>query len=280
MRTYFQATLCLFILLTTLLGGAAFVKAEEPVATSPEATEILFIGKQPDHPWGSHMYLHTCEVLAKCLRLTEGVETVLADRWPKDEDDLQNVKTVVVYSSPAAEMLLDSPHRNEFDRLMKQGVGLVTIHWASTVQKENFERLGPRWMSYLGGTWISNVGLSTSTSPLKQLDPSHPICRGWSSYELHDEYYLNPVIGEDAKPLLQVHTKDQDVVVGWAFERDDGGRAYGTTLGHYYRNFQNEAFRRTLINAILWSAHLEVPKEGAPVSLGEADLQLPVEPEE
>jgi len=248
-------------------------------ATSPESTKILLIGKQPDHPWGTHMYLHTCEMLAKCLRLTEGVETTIADRWPDNEDDLQNVKTMVVYSSHAAEMLLDSPHRDEMDRLMKQGVGLVTIHWASSVKEKNFERLGPRWMSYLGGTWISNVGLSTSSSPLKQLNPSHPICRGWSSYELHDEYYLNPVINEKAQPILQVRTNDQEVVVGWAFEREDGGRAYGTTLGHYYRNFQNEAFRRTLVNAILWSAHLEVPADGAPVNLSEADLALPPEPE-
>jgi len=38
--------------------------------------------------------------------------------------------------------------------------------------------------------------------------------------------------------LKKSSTKGQDVTVGWAVERPDGGRAYGTTLGHFYENFQ------------------------------------------
>jgi len=190
------------------------------------------------------------------------------------------VKTIVVYTSPAAELLLDGPHRDDVDRLMKRGVGLVTIHWASSVQMENLARLGDRWMSYLGGTWVSNVGLSTDTSELTQLDPKHAICRGWSNYELHDEYYLNPTVTERAKPLLQVTTKGQDVTVGWATERPDGGRAYGTTLGHFYENFQREPFRRTIVNAILWTAHVEVPDDGARVNVSDEILMLPPEPKQ
>jgi len=86
--------------------------------------KLLLIGKEPDHPVGTHMYL------------------------------------------------------------MGKGVGPVTIHWASSIHKENLERLGPRWLSYLGRTWVSNVGLHTGDSPLKQLQPDHPICRGWREYEL------------------------------------------------------------------------------------------------
>ncbi len=106
---------------------------------------------------------------------------------------------------------------------MKSGVGLVTIHWASSVMQQDFERLGDRCMTYLGGTWISNVGLSTEDSPLKQLLPEHPVCRGRSEYELNDEYYLNPTLGK-AKPLLQVQAKGKELVVGWVHQRDDGGR--------------------------------------------------------
>jgi type 1 glutamine amidotransferase len=184
----------------------------------------------------------------------------------------------VVYTSPAAEFLLDGPHRDDFEKAMKQGTGLVTIHWASSIKQENLDRLGDRWIGYLGATWISNVGLSTDTSELKQLAPKHPICRGWSPYELHDEYYLNPKLGIDAQGLLQVTTKGQDVVVGWAFERKDGGRAYGTTLGHFYRNFEREPFRRAIVNAILWTAHVEVPEGGAKVDVAADVLALPPEP--
>lgn len=244
-------------------------------AAEKSNAKVLLIAKQPDHPYGTHMYLHTCEMLGKCLELTEGVETVVSDGWPEDEKVLEDVSTIVIYTTPAAEFLLDGPQRDEVAALMNKGVGLVTIHWASSVNKDNLERLGPTWLSYLGGTWVSNVGLHTGESPLKQLKPDHPICRGWEEYELHDEYYLNPTITEKATPLLQVTAPDKPVVVGWACEREDGGRAFGTTLGHFYGNFQREPFRRMIVNAILWTAKVEVPEEGANVELSEEELELP-----
>lgn len=73
--------------------------------------KILLIGKNPDHPYGSHMYLHTCGMLAKCLELTPGIETVVSNGWPNDPATLEGVKTIVVYTSPAAELLLDGPQR-------------------------------------------------------------------------------------------------------------------------------------------------------------------------
>ncbi len=238
-------------------------------------TRILFIASEPDHPYGSHMYQHTCGVLAKCVELTPGVEAVVSKGWPKDARALEGVKAIVLYSSPGAELLLEGEHRNKVDELMKQGVGLVAIHWAATVKKADYERLAPVWLSYLGGTWISNVGLSNGKGPLKRLIPEHPICRGWQMQQIDDEYYLNPVI-KQARPLLQVREPGgKDVIVGWVYERKSGGRSFGTTLGHPYRNFQQEPFRRMIVNGILWSAHLDVPREGAPVNLSAALLELP-----
>jgi type 1 glutamine amidotransferase len=262
--------------LLTLLVLAAVgpAVADEKPATNGR---VLLIGKQPDHRYGSHMYLHTSRMLGECARLN-GFEPVVSDGWPTDAALLKDVKTIVVYTNPAAEFLLDSPHRDEVLRVLQQGVGLMTIHWASTVKKENLERLGDRWISLLGGTWISNVGLSTDRQELKQLVPGHPICRGWSNYELYDEYYLNPLI-KQAQPLLQVRTKDQDVVVGWAYERPDGGRSFATTLGHFYSNFEREPFRRMTVNGILWTAKAEVPEGGARIDVAEEFLKLPPAPE-
>lgn len=257
-----------FISLLTLLLGVVPAVAQSP-------TKIHFIGKEPDHPFGTHMYMHTCGMLAKCVALTPGVKATVSSGWPKEPAALAGVKCIVVYTSPAAELLLDGPHRDQFEKLMKNGVGLVTIHWASSVNKNNLQRLGDTWLDYLGGTWVSNVGLSGGTSPLKQLVPDHPVCRGWKEYEINDEYYLNPVI-KKATPLLQVQEKKgQTVIVGWVHTRPDGGRAFATTLGHPYKNFQLEPFRRMITNAILWSAHIEVPAAGAPVNLDPEDLALP-----
>lgn len=243
-----------------------------------EPAKVLIIGKQPDHPYGSHMYLHTAGVLAKCLELTPGARAEVSDGWPQGAAQLAGVKSIVVYTNPAAELLLDGPQRDEVAKLVKGGVGLVTIHWASSVKKDNFERLGPTWLDYMGGTWVSNVGLAWGKSPLTQLQPDHPIARGWDEYEIDDEFYLNPTI-EKAKPFLSVidpNTKQQ-AIVGWTHERDGGGRSFATTLGHPYKNFQREPFRRMIANAILWTAHIEVPEAGARVDVAEEVLALPPE---
>lgn len=265
------------ILSTVLVAAGCMVALTSADADESSPAKILLIGKQPDHPFGTHMYMHTQQMLAKCLQKTDGVQTVVSQGWPDDPDTLKDVRAIVVYSSPAAEFLLDGPGADRLHTMMQNGVGLVTIHWASSVFEKNLDRLGDRWMDYMGGVWVSNYGLSTDTSRLKQLDPDHPVCRGWEEYDLHDEFYLKPVI-KAATPLLRVTTKGEDVVVGWVYERSDGGRAYATTLGHFYENFQIEAFRRTIVNAILWAAHVEVPAAGAAVDLSEQDLQLPPKP--
>jgi type 1 glutamine amidotransferase len=207
------------------------------------------------------------------------VTTEISDGWPKDAKTLTGVKAIVVYTSPGAEMLLDGTQRDEVDKLVKQGVGIVTIHWASAIKKENVERLGPTWLNYMGGMWVSNVGLGWGKSPLRQLEADHPICRGWKEYEIDDEFYLNPTI-EKAKPLLSVVDpgSKKEVIVGWVYERDEDngrGRSFATTLGHPYANFQREPFRRMIVNAILWSAKVDVPEGGANVDLSEEALALP-----
>ena len=252
-------------------------------ALDPAPVKVLFIGKAPDHPHGTHMYMHTSRVLARCierngtLEKNGGVRAIVSNGWPKDPKALEGVRAIVLYATPGAEFLLDGPGAREFQAMVRRGVGVVTLHWASSVFEKNLDRLAGPWGEIFGGYWVSNYGLSTDRSPLKQLVPDHPICRGWKEYELHDEFYLKPVI-ERATPLLRVTTKGQDVIVGWAYERPGGGRAYATTLGHYYRNFQIDAFRRMVVNAILWTAKIEVPETGSDVALSATELELPPKP--
>lgn len=253
-----------------LLLGTSLLEAQR--------TRVLLIGKEADHPYGTHMYMHTLGMLAECLKQQSNVETIVSQGWPSEDGKLDAISTIVLYTSPGAEFLLDGPGAGKLDQMMKQGVGLVTLHWGSAVYEKNLGRLGPTWGNYLGGFWVSNYGLSTDKSWLKQLRPEHPICRGWKEYELHDEFYLRPVMRQ-AKPLLQVTTKEESVTVGWTHERPGGGRSFGTTLGHFYRNFQIESFRRMVVNGILWTAQMEVPEQGANVDLDPSLLALPPDPE-
>jgi type 1 glutamine amidotransferase len=246
------------------------------VGAEPAKTKIVLVGTEPDHPYASHMYLHECQMLAQCLRLTPLVEALVVQDWPREPDTLEGVRSLVYYSRPAGDIVLSKGHREPFEKMMSQGVGYVAIHWATDANPER----GPAYLDVLGGWFnFAHSGLNITTSPLEQIAPDHPVCRGWKAYPLHDEFYLNLKFHPRTQPLLKVRVDGQDQTVAGALERggEGGGRSFGTTLGHFHENFEIEAFRRFIINGILWTAGLEVPATGAPVNVSEADLKLPPE---
>ena len=237
---------------------------------------ILLIGHKPDHPPKAHVYLPTCELLAKCLRQTVGVETVVSNEWPKDEKVAERADALVLYTNPGAERTLQGSGAKAFEAMMKRGAGLVAIHWATGINKRNFPRFGDKWIDYLGGAWISlSASVTFGESPLMQVDPKHPICRGWKQYVLADEWYFNPIVGKNSSVLLKVNHDGKDLPVAWTTERPNGGRSFGTTIGHFHRNFGNDPFRKMIVNGILWSAKLKVPEQGGPCELAPDDPLFP-----
>jgi trehalose utilization protein len=50
--------------------------------------------------------------------------------------------------------------------------------------------------------------------------------------------------------------------VAWAYERPSGGRGFGFTGGHNHVSWQDDNYRKVMLNAILWTAGMEVPKNG------------------
>jgi hypothetical protein len=258
------------------------VSSEEQLADDHPPTvpkrRIVLIPTVLDHPWATHMYRAGCELLAACLNRHPDVEAVVSpdDGWPRDPAILEGVDAIVFYSCPAADLLLAPENRDAAQQLMKDGVGLVAIHWATGTTKDQF---GPAYLDLLGG-WFSfaHSGLKVDKQPLTQVDPKHPVCRGWEPYDLRDEFYLNLKFHPAAKPIVQVNVDGVNQTVAWAFDRPAGGRSFGTTLGHFHDNFAIEAFRQAIVNGVLWSAGAEVPENGADVDLPNAALQLPQAP--
>lgn len=268
-----QATAWLAALMVGL--GCAATRATEPGRIAGDGggsdrVRVLLIGHQPDHPPGTHLYLEACELLAKCLRQSPGVEAIVSDGWPRDPVQLQDVDAIVLYSSPGADLLFKGEHAQTVQKMLKEGVGLVALHWATGVHGQEESELGERYLRELGGLFcFAFSGLDTSESKVEQLQADHPVCRGWQDFALTDEFYLNVKILPESRPLLQVSVKGNEHIVGWVYERPDshGGRSYGNVLGHFHELFQQEPFRRMLVNGILWAARREVPKQGAPCAL-------------
>lgn len=249
------------------------IAADEP---TPKV-RILLIATKRDHPWASHMYQQDCALLARCLNQTPGIDAVVCPTqdWPADPALLRDVKSIVFYSRSAGDIILAPQRRETVRKLLSSGVGYTALHWGTGCDDL---KLGAEYEKILGG-WFNfdHSKLDVGNAQLVQVAPDHPICHGWKSYEIHDEFYLRTKFDPKAIPVLKVNVKGNDEVVGWVLERTDsnGGRSFGFTLGHFHENFGIEAFRRAIVNGILWTAHVDVPADGAPVRATEEDLKLP-----
>ncbi|RUL85267.1 ThuA domain-containing protein [Tautonia sociabilis] len=242
----------------------------------PGATKILLIGKDRDHPPATHEYMAECALLKTCLEQTPGVEAVVSNGWPTAPEAVEGVDAIVLYTANGGDVLLDPSHREQAERLAADGVGLVALHWGTGASAGN----GPRYLELMGGWFSREIGseIPVVDSAIRPADPSHPIARGWEATPMRDEYYIKLKHLDEARPVILAEVQGTDAPVGWIYERPGGGRSFGYVCGHFHHCFAIPAFRRSVVNGILWAAGLEVPEGGAPVEASEADLTLPPDP--
>jgi type 1 glutamine amidotransferase len=238
-------------------------------------TKILLIGKDLDHPRNTHTYISDCELLAKCLRQTPGVETVVSNGWPKDPEAIRDLKAIVLHTRLGGTVLFRGPQRREVEEMIKRGVGVTAIHWGTGAETPE----GDLWLHAMGG-WFNaeRDGFSrylVQTSTLHRADPSHPVCRGWKDYGLREEYYFKLRFLPEARPVMSTVVEGSDYPIGWVYERPGGGRSFGFVGGHFHDNFGEKPFRQAVVNGILWTAHIDIPENGAPISITAKDMELP-----
>src|SRR5690606_24571164 len=106
----------------------------------------------------------------------------------------------------------------------------------------------------------------------------HPITQGVGPLEVRDEVYYalktSPKSGR-LTPLVAVPLDNTDQMVGWAWERQDGGRSFGFSGLHFHANWSRPEYRRLVAQGILWTLKQPIPNGGLPVPATEEDLKLP-----
>jgi type 1 glutamine amidotransferase len=178
-------------------------------------------------------------------------------------------------------------HLDEFDALMKKGTGVVMIHWATEAEKGE---PGDKFLEWMGGFCDLDWSVNPHWTPNFKDFPAHPISNGVKPFRVNDEWYYHMRFTDDMKgvtpilsdlpPLETLRRKDgarsgnpavrkavesgQSQHVAWAYERPGGGRGFGFTGAHNHVNWQDDNFRRVVLNAILWTAGVEVPQDGCP----------------
>lgn len=257
-------------------------------AVAADKTKIVFVAGKKSHGWGAHEHKAGSMLLANRLnRNMPGVEAVVvAEGWPEDNGVFEGAAAVVFFCDGYGGHVL-KPHLDYFASLAKEGVGLVTIHWATEVQRGE---MADKFLEWQGGfcdvDWSVNPHWTADFSVL----PDHPITRGVKPFKINDEWYYHMRFAEDMKgvtPILSAlppmetlsrgdgprsgNPSVREAVangevqhVAWAFDRADGGRGFGFTGGHVHDNWADDNFRTLMLNAICWAAKVEVPEGGVP----------------
>jgi trehalose utilization protein len=141
----------------------------------------------------------------------------------------------------------------------------------------------------MGGYCDLNWSVNPHWAPNFDNFPDHPIANGVEPFSVDDEWYYHMRFVEDLEgvtPILSdlpgpetltrpdgARSGNPDVRravangerqhVAWAYERPEGkGRGFGFTGAHNHVSWQDENFRKVMLNAILWTAGAEVPEGG------------------
>ncbi|MEO8663651.1 MAG: ThuA domain-containing protein [Bryobacteraceae bacterium] len=240
--------------------------------------KIVLVAGTQSHGPGDHEYKAGCILLAKFLKQNGVSDAVVVNGgWPEDESVFEGASAIVLYMDGGDHHpILKGDRLATIGKLMRKGVGLACLHYAVEVPKE---AAGSQFLEWLGGYYERPY----STNPFNDADlvkatPDHPISRGWQSFQLRDEWYYRMRFQEGDKRVTPILTsmlpKDAPnrEVLAWATERADGGRGFGFTGLHVHKNWGVPEFRQLLINAILWTAKVDVPKGGAHCDLDPDDL--------
>jgi type 1 glutamine amidotransferase len=168
----------------------------------------------------------------------------------------------------------DAQFMEELDRRMEQGMGILVLHFSLIVQNP---RSREYWLDWIGGYHLhGHSRLKVDRTEAVPAAPGHPILRGVRAWTTDHEYYFNQFFRENDKrrtPILTSMLPSDDPerhVIAWAVERDGGGRGFAFTGGHFHKNMSVEDYRRMILNAILWTARIPVPKEGVASSMSES----------
>jgi putative membrane-bound dehydrogenase-like protein len=267
------------------------------------AKKVVFVAGTRSHGYGSHEHNAGCQLLARSLQqaMPDYEVVVNLNGWPKEESFFKGADTIVMYADGGKRHPV-IPHLAQADSLAKQGVGIVCIHYGVEVPKGE---AGDKFVDWIGGYFETEWSVNPHWTAEFKKFPDHPVSQGVKPFAINDEWYYHMRFRKDMQgvtPILTAippastlsrpdgphsgnphvrKTVGQPQHVGWVSERPGGGRGFGFTGGHYHWNWGDPNFRKVVLNAIVWTAHGEVPKGGVsdkPVTLEQLEENQDYDP--
>jgi hypothetical protein len=272
------------------------------VAAAAADKTVLLIAGPPSHGPGEHEHNAGVQLFAKCLAEIPNLETRVArGGWPADAAALEGVDAIVIYSDGGRRHPALGGPLAVLAPMMARGVGFGLLHYA--VEPTTTEGQ-PEFLRWAGGAFEVNWSVNPSWDAAIETLPKHEVTRGVHPFQVKDEWYFHLRFPEGMKgitPLLRAvpgpdttgrpdgpHEGNpamraavaarEPQTLAWVIERPDGGRGFGFTGGHFHRNWGHDDFRKVVLNAIVWLARLDVPKDGVACSVTEDDLARHLDP--
>jgi type 1 glutamine amidotransferase len=284
--------------MTTRLAWLLFTALA--ISVSAADKKIVFIAGAPSHGPGEHEHRAGCLLLQSCLRDLPGIRTeVHNNNWPTNAQDaaFADATAIILYCNGGeGHPLLAGERLKIFGELARRGIGVACLHYAVSPTRERGQQ---ELMEWIGGAFEIHWSVLPDWEADFKALPKHAITRGVQPFKLKDEWYFNMRFRKDMKavtPILsavppastmnaedgpftgnpavrRMVARGEPQHVLWACEREDGGRGFGMTGGHYHRNWGNDQLRKTVLNAILWVAKAEVPEGGVESKLAPGQLE-------
>jgi quercetin dioxygenase-like cupin family protein/type 1 glutamine amidotransferase len=257
------------------------------VKSPPLDKKIVLIGGKKSHGPGEHDFPNGIPLLASFLKASPafaGVELLTYTAgWPADLSVLDGADTIVCYFDGVEEIPepLGNPERNAYlQKLMESGTGIVALHQASTLPTNKEGTLLDNW---LGARRNGMFDRTTEEVTLKPFTPGHPISEGVGEFTYTDEFYptvvfadektITPILRGEVTPKFSDAEKQKSQPQGkgtftlaWAHDKGTAsGRGFGFTGAHFLSALNDPPIRQMVVNAIAWTAKIDVPSGGIPL---------------
>ena len=286
-QPYFLIPAALFLV------GIPAIPAQDSAGSNSK--HVLFLAGENSHGWGSHKHVAGSNLLSESLpKGAPGVTTEMIRAWPNPEQ-LAETDSLVIYADgwrahPA------NGHLEELEDFMNRGKGLVVLHWATGIEaaepankEQGMDPHRVAWRKLMGADFEAFYSISNFYTSDFQKPAKHPVMNGVPPFQLYDEcyYHLRECGAEEGniERLLPIHPpastiedgltpyrgndiarrsieRKEEQFCAWAFERPEGGRAFGFTGGHFHWSWARDEVRKMVMNGFLWAAGGEVPERG------------------
>jgi hypothetical protein len=252
-----------------------------------DGKKVVFVAGKPSHGPGDHEHRAGSMLLANTLNETTGgkiLATVYSNGWPQDPSAFSNADAIIMYSDGGGGHMVN-PRLADVEAAHQRGVGIGCIHYAVEIPKGPG---GEAFLRWIGGYFETDWSVNPHWDGDFKTFPNHPAAAGIEPFKINDEWYYHMRFRENMRgvtPLLtalppkETLNRPDDAHAGnpavreaiakgevqhvcWVSENANGSRGFGFTGGHFHRNWQNDQFRRTVLNAIFWIAKADVPAGG------------------